>query len=50
MFNGIYDLEIVRGEVFIKWRDSESEACGKGRAMRSVKSFFDCLDNGEIEN
>ena len=34
MLSDIYDLEIVRKEVFIEWRDSGKEA--------SVKCFFDC--------
>ena len=49
MFNVIYDLEIVREVVFLKWRDFGSEAFSKGRAILSVKSFFDWLDCGELE-
>ena len=46
MFHQLYDLEVVREDVFQRWRE---EAMQVYTAVQSVKTFMDRLDPSVME-
>ena len=46
MFDLLYDLEVVREDVFQRWREEGMQAY---TAIQSVKTFLDWLDSSAME-
>ena len=50
MFDIVYDVDLVREKVFLKWKVHGVEQYGKGNAVSSVQGFFDWLESAETES